>query len=303
MTLVGLISSCWKPFKMRCSISLLIVLIGISAVTSSTEIFYPYGQGLDTLVANSADADDGIEPIEFRISLPVFGNLYTSVNLENNGILSFGNSVMEYQPQILPIPIWEPFLAPYWSDVDITKTGYIYYRQIYESDPSLLQQATAELKTHFKLYKFSAKWMLVATWDRVPFHGNKSVKSNTFQAVLISDEKLTFLMYNYGSMEWPFLKNGVQEGPEALAGLNNDVGGYQLPKSLTVNITQVNATSNVNLTGRWAFNIDTSVIQFSDTFIGKYKNRRSSHFTTFLCILMSKGILYTILLAGVLSMY
>ncbi|XP_071969524.1 sushi, nidogen and EGF-like domain-containing protein 1 [Engystomops pustulosus] len=111
--------------------------------------------------------------------------------------------------------------------------------------------------------------MFISTWDKVAYHGSKTKKVNTFQVVLISDGKLTFLMYNYLDLQWPSLKLNVMEGPSALAGLNNDNGStyYQLPTSLSTNITSLAATSNVKVNGRWAFNVDTSVIQFTDTFI------------------------------------
>ncbi|XP_073459881.1 alpha-tectorin-like [Aquarana catesbeiana] len=83
---------------------------------------------------------------------------------------------------------------------------------------------------------------------------------NTFQAVLSTDGNQTFLLYNYGDIQWPSMNWTAfsQDGPLALAGLNSgyETGYYTLPGSLTISVANLSSTSNVNVTGRWAFKVD-----------------------------------------------
>ncbi|XP_056399830.1 sushi, nidogen and EGF-like domain-containing protein 1 [Hyla sarda] len=268
MTLASLISSCWKPFEMRFPVLMLIILIGLSApttaATTSIGCLYPYGEGLDTSALSS---DDGSTLINLNMGIPLFGKTYSSIYLNNNGLLSFNRPIINVRFQTFLIPI----LAPYWSDIDNSAcTGcHIYYREVNQTEAELMQRATDDLKAHFRLYQFSASWMFVSTWENVPYLNSVSGKVNTFQAVLISDGKLTFLLFNYLDLQWPFLYNGEQEGPVSYAGLNNEDFSisYQLPNSQSISIVQLNATSNINVTGRWAFNVDRNVLQNSTTFI------------------------------------
>ncbi|XP_040183105.1 sushi, nidogen and EGF-like domain-containing protein 1 [Rana temporaria] len=249
---------------------------GASVTTSSTtaytlgsELLYPYGSEVDKL---SPPDDDGGPPLQtLTLNVPFFGEMYSSFYMNNNGFLSLKVNITDYRPPSQTVNY--PFLAPFWSDVDNSQEGSIYYRQTNDSD--LLVWATSQLKTYFRLYKFNATWIFVATWEKVMFHGAKTNQRNTFQVVLISDGKLTFALFNYMALLWP----GYLSDPFALASLNNGTSNYTLPGSLTNSMTNLVTGSNVNVTGRWAFNIDSITIYFTETFIGKCNEIVTHHFT------------------------
>ncbi|PIO32809.1 hypothetical protein AB205_0165870 [Aquarana catesbeiana] len=222
----------------------------------SSDLFYPYGSAIDTV--NPKIDDGGSSMIYSYREIPLFGRNYSYFYVNNNGLLSFRTSVNQYVPQPLPVALGNPFLAIFWSDVDNRLAGDIYYRQ--DIDPALLSRATSDVRTYFHGVDFTARWVLVATWHRVAYYGSSTNKVNTFQAVLTTDGNQTFLLYNYADIQWPSTQgNGsYQVGPLALAGLNSgyNTGYYTFPGSLTPFIASLSSTSNVNVTGRWAFKVD-----------------------------------------------
>ncbi|XP_077312353.1 sushi, nidogen and EGF-like domain-containing protein 1 [Lithobates pipiens] len=234
-----------------------VTIASTTAYTLGSELLYPYGSGVDYL---SPQNDDGGPPqLNLTTGVPFFGEMYSSFFMNNNGFLSLKYNITDFRPPSETVSY--PFLAPFWSDVDNTQEGSIYYRQT--NDSNLLVWATSQLKTYFRLYKFNATWIFVATWEKVMFHGAKTNQRNTFQVVLISDGKLTFALFNYKALLWP----SYLSGPAALASLNNGTSNYTLPGSLTSSMTDLVTGTNVNVTGRWAFNIDSISIYFTETFI------------------------------------
>ncbi|PIO32807.1 hypothetical protein AB205_0165870 [Aquarana catesbeiana] len=219
-------------------------------------LLYPYGPVIDII---NPKIDDGGSPIIYLTrNIPLFGRYYSYLYVNNNGLLSFGSPISQFVPQALPVAFGNPFLAIFWADVDNRLAGDIYYRET--TDPGLLSRATTDIRTYFNAVDFTAQWAFVATWHQVAYYGSSTYKVNTFQAVLSTDGNQTFLLYNYEDIQWPSLSwNGYsQDGHSALAGLNSgyDTGYYTLPGSLTISVAHLSSTSNVNVTGRWAFKVD-----------------------------------------------
>ncbi|XP_077312595.1 uncharacterized protein LOC143933542 isoform X10 [Lithobates pipiens] len=222
----------------------------------SSDRLYPYGPALDII---NPKIDDGGSPIIYLTrNIPLFGGYYSYLYVNNNGLLSFDSPISQYTPQALPVAFGNPFLAIFWADVDNRLVGDVYYRET--TDPVLLSRATTDVRTYFHAVNFTAQWVFVATWHQVAYYGSSTYKVNTFQAVLSTDGNQTFLLYNYGDIQWPSMNwNGYsRDGPLALAGLNSgyDIGYYTLPGSLTLSVANLSSTSNVNVTGRWAFKVD-----------------------------------------------
>ncbi|XP_068098424.1 uncharacterized protein [Hyperolius riggenbachi] len=225
-------------------------------ITGNIHLLYPYGPLLDDI---SPKSDDGGTPlIPLSASLPLFGRNYSSLYVNNNGLLSLQSHIGQYTPQPLPVSLGNPFLAVFWADINNQVAGDIYYRQ--STDPDLLHQVSSDIRTHFHKEDFTAQWAFVATWHRVAYYGSKTNKVNTFQAVVSTDGNQTFLLYNYADLQWPSRQgNGSRyDGPVGLAGINSgyNTGYYTLPGSLSLNIRNLSSTSNVNVTGRWVFKVD-----------------------------------------------
>ncbi|KAK4805423.1 hypothetical protein QYF61_006875, partial [Mycteria americana] len=184
--------------------------------------------------------------------------------VNNNGVVSFGTGVPEFTPQPFPLPGHRPFVAPYWADVDTRLGGDVFYRQ--SQDPELLARLARDLAPAVTPPDPAPvpTWAFVATWHRVSFFGAASKKVNTFQAVLATDGVTSFVMLNYGDIQWT---TGISNqgdprtgmgGIPAQAGFNSgdDVHYYNIPGSRTPAVLSVGRRSNVGVPGRWIFRVD-----------------------------------------------
>ena len=96
------------------------------------------------------------------------------LQINNNGVLSFGNPMTGFTPQPIPIPGIgvPPFLSPYWADVDTRPIdgGFVYYRN--STDQALLDQASNHIRAVFPntFSTFTSTWLFIATWDGVGYY-------------------------------------------------------------------------------------------------------------------------------------
>ena len=51
--------------------------------------------------------------------------------------------------------------------------------------------------------KFKPSRVYIITWDQVAAYNGNSSLNNTFQLVIATDGKLSFLIFNFGIMSWP----------------------------------------------------------------------------------------------------
>ncbi|TFJ96847.1 mediator of RNA polymerase II transcription subunit 19 [Platysternon megacephalum] len=200
-------------------------------------LLYPYGPAQGD--KQSPKADDGASPeIPISMIFTFYGKEYRSLYVNNNGVVSFGVAVSQYTPDPFPLADGRPFVAPYWGDVNNNLGGDIYYRET--QDAELLRRLTRDINQYFPEIPFTATWAFVATWDRVAYFGSTSQKVNTFQAVLANDGKVTFIMLNYGTIQWT---TGTASGGDANTGL----GG--IPAQLTNKRLRAVVTENVCTSG------------------------------------------------------
>ncbi|XP_019614681.1 PREDICTED: sushi domain-containing protein 2-like [Branchiostoma belcheri] len=190
----------------------------------------------------------------------------TQVN--TNGVISFLVQIWQYTSEPFPLGDSRRLIAPYWADVDTRKGGYVMYRETTESD--ILQRATLDITAAFPhLPYFRATWVFIATWHNVAYYGSRSSKRNTFQAVLVSNGRHSFAIFNYGDITWTTgtASDGDAEtglgGTPAKVGFNagDGIRFFCTNSSQTDDIVNVETTSNVNMPGRWVFRIDSTVIQ------------------------------------------
>jgi len=91
----------------------------------------------------------------------------------------------------------------------------------------------------------------------VPAHGYSTGPrpyQNTFQLIASTDGVYSFIVYNYGPMEWP--NNSVNKSVQV--GFNSGGSGtyYTFANSFSTKINSVANTSNVDMPGRWIFRSD-----------------------------------------------
>nr|XP_034303984.1 protein mesh isoform X2 [Crassostrea gigas] len=190
--------------------------------------------------------------------------------VSTNGVISFLQGVSTFTPDPFPIANDARMIAPYWADIDTTRGGTVWYRET--TDAVLLDRATKEVTNNYpEFFRFKASWVFIATWDRVAFYGCAGVgcsKTNTFQAVLITNGQHSFTIYNYEDIQWT---TGTASGGKSTTGIGGTPAqvGFNAGDgivSLTVNasrspdIVNVDKHSNVDIPGKFAFRIDASDI-------------------------------------------
>ncbi|XP_067172895.1 sushi, nidogen and EGF-like domain-containing protein 1 [Apteryx mantelli] len=224
-------------------------------------LLYPYGP--DQHDHKTPKLDDGSSK-NLPISTPFtfYGKIHRSLYVNNNGVISFGSRVNQYTPDPFPLADGRSFVAPYWGDVDNVLGGEVFYRET--TEPALLSRITKDINRYFPTIPYTAKWAFVATWDHVAYYGSTSSKGNTFQAALTTDTKTSFIILNYDQIQWASgtASGGDPEtglgGTPAHAGFNsgNEKDFYNIPGSRTDAIINITKTSNVNVPGRWVFQVN-----------------------------------------------
>ncbi|XP_078604865.1 sushi domain-containing protein 2-like [Branchiostoma floridae x Branchiostoma japonicum] len=231
-----------------------------------SDVLYPYGTFAGDTVAPRND--EGGEMISISISLPFFDHLHDTLWVNTNGVISLLDELWQYTPDSFPLGDGRRFIAPFWADVNTWQGGYVMYRETTES--SILQRATADVIDAFpELPNFQATWVFIATWHEVAYYWTRGNNRNTFQAVLASNGRYGFAIFNYGDITWT---SGTASGGDPFTGLGgiaaqvgfnagNGVQYFSVPASRTDDIVDIETTSNVGIPGRWVFRIDSAVIQ------------------------------------------
>jgi len=199
-----------------------------------------------------AAVDDGSTKVNLANGLMfgLNGGTYSSLYVNTNGNVSFGNSLTSYAPGAFNGDSFNlSFLAPFFGDVDIRDghgtVGYGY--------------------TLFEGHKAMA-----VTWDSVGYFNLKNDKKNTFQLVLVdrSDTGANNFdfYYNYGSIQW----DQSTQSDKAHAGfhLQGAAADFEFDgsgnpgKSIDSGKFALVKGSNVGLDGRYAFNVRGGVAAY-----------------------------------------
>lgn len=106
--------------------------------------------------------DDGFMALNLGFNFTLYGSTYDRLFINNNGNVSFGAGISEYEPTG-PTGADAPLISPFFSDVDTRNpdSGVVHY--LLTSD------------------------QLVVTWDKVGYYSQHSDLTNSFQMVLRAD--------------------------------------------------------------------------------------------------------------------
>ena len=107
--------------------------------------------------------------------------------VNNNGHLTFKQSSSQYFPNSFPSNESQDIIAGLWTDLDNSARGVVSYHQY--TNGSVLTRATQDINNHFPNLAFSASWVFVATWDKVPYY---SLTSTVRLIILLKYECLHF---------------------------------------------------------------------------------------------------------------
>ncbi len=105
--------------------------------------------------------DNSVGPIDMGFSFPFYGNSYSSIFINSNGILTFGAGTGSYSNQ--PIPTSSApndFIAMFWDDLNPSLYGQVYY------------------------YNDTANNRFIVSYVGVPLFSGGGTSSLTFEAIL-----------------------------------------------------------------------------------------------------------------------
>lgn len=251
-----------------------LIILNITSLCSADDSpfeLYPFNKSNGDAETPRID-DGGSDKIKLKRTFKFFGKNYTSVYVNNNGILTFENKIDEYKPQSFPSKENRSIIAPFWADVNTEHVGgSVWFRETFEQD--LLDRASAEIRSYFlQQRRFTATWMFIATWYNVGYYGasrDGKNKRNTFQAVLITNEIHSFVIFNYKKIQWTTGSNSGGNtvtglgGHSAQAGFNAGdlVHYYSIEGAQTPAVINLTLTSNVDIPGKWVFQVDSDSVQ------------------------------------------
>ncbi|XP_070554193.1 sushi domain-containing protein 2-like isoform X2 [Ptychodera flava] len=236
------------------------------------DLMFPYGQEVGDS-RNEQNDDDSSEEIFISIPFPFFDQNHDSLWVNTNGVVSFLGTVSQFTPDPFPLDRDRRIVAPFWADINTRNGGEVYFREISNPDDVLLDRATQEVCRVFARHKsFQATWMLIATWDDVAFFGASNVgkqKRNTLQCILVTNGRHSFAIYNYDNVTWTTgtASRGDQDtglgGTPAQVGFNagDGITYHTVNGSRTSDIVNIDTWSNVDVIGRFMFQIDDKEIE------------------------------------------
>lgn len=212
--------------------------------------------------------DDGYSPeVSLSTNFYFFGQVQSSLWVNNNGNITFDAGLSSYTPEAFPGS--HQIVAPYWADVDTrgTGSGLAYYGE--RTDSGTLSTISSQVNAAFSGAGFTATYGFVATWDHVGYFSSHTDMLNTFQAVLVTDGGNSYAIFNYldDGMSWETGDasggSGGFGGTEAAAGFDagNSIDYYTIPGSFNPGIANaLEDGSNMGTPGRWIFKISEAEI-------------------------------------------
>ncbi|XP_059351277.1 protein mesh-like [Daphnia carinata] len=159
--------------------------------------------------------------------LPFSGSKFDSIWISIHGFLSFSDPMgspplppLQFPVQTWPVDNGPSFISPFYSrwrigrakesDQDKRAPG-VYFRlerdlpaRFDESGVKLRERIKWDIREAFSEPNFFPKHAIIATWKNVSFVGgfNALEITNTFQAVIVTDEVVTYAMFNYAHLGW-----------------------------------------------------------------------------------------------------
>jgi Ca2+-binding RTX toxin-like protein len=175
------------------------------------------GFGENHLLRNDDGSNSYSEPIDltsvFPDGLNFFGQTWTGVYVNNNGNITFGNSLSEYTPTSIGENFQDPIIAPFWGDVD-TRNMY---------NDSITNNVTptpggTSMGSNLTWYDLDADAKtFTVTWDDVGYYDEHTDKLNAFQLQLISTDNGNFdIVYRYEDVNW--VTGDASSGTNGLGG-------------------------------------------------------------------------------------
>ncbi|WP_394689335.1 nidogen-like domain-containing protein [Hoeflea sp.] len=198
--------------------------------------------------------DDGFQVYDissvFENGLNFFGNTYSSLYVNTNGSVSFGNGISTYTPSTINGNTGTPIIAPFWADVDTripasigTNSGPVYIDMDTVND------------------------VLTFTWADVGYYDYNGDRKNSFQLQLFDRGGGNFdIVFRYDDINWT---TGDASGGSGGLGGNIARAGYSSGNGVFYELAASgnqgamlgldSTVGNTGTTGLWAFSSTTAV--------------------------------------------
>ncbi|XP_047508934.1 nidogen [Pieris napi] len=218
--------------------------------------FYPYGQGLDQRLPRGAE----IASPELPLNIPIifFGETYENIFVNNYGVLSFRADIPSFLNAEFPLPY--PSIAAFYTNIDTTQSGAVYFRETNESH--VLLKAADSVQRNFHEYDdFQPTSVFLATWIEVKFPSDQiQDRTNSFQIAVISNGNESFVELLYPEREIQWIQKDVVPGSlpdaKAQAGFVAEDGRvFTLRGSGSHQIRNIVSWSNTQEPGKYIFRV------------------------------------------------
>ncbi|KAL3188681.1 hypothetical protein MRX96_022480 [Rhipicephalus microplus] len=251
--------------------------------TFRKELMYPYDRNdLQTIDSSKLESE-----ISLQARLPFFGFHYKYIKVHLNGYLHFSGAPATFRfPVRFPMrpedtirekdpALIAPWLS-YQSMVQHIPESGVYFRlfrigEHNDRDPEqwLERRAIEDFREGMiGAADFRPTFVVIATWRNVTLTGMQSksnVKTNTYQVVLASDERRTYVMFNYEKIDWIAVNdvNNGENGENPFVGFNagNTTRYYEfIPYSQEPRVKNLPQHGEGNgIKGRYIFEIEEEI--------------------------------------------
>lgn len=187
-------------------------------IAARERLMYHYNLTYFTSITQSKPIHD--QPLPFR--LPFFGFAFTYAYIQKDGYLGFNKGLLSYSyPLRFPVKPSDPLaeedpsiIAPWFSQQEIPSNSKIPGAGVYFQLVNLANEKNQTLKDQLILdfrdgmigaADFQPRFALIITWRNMTFVNKRpetAMKTNTYQAVIATDEIRTYAMFNYENIEW-----------------------------------------------------------------------------------------------------
>jgi len=208
--------------------------------------------------------DDHFELVKTPGKFKFYDHFYSYFYLSTNGFIELKEKNENFKMHekfnfnSAPFPIaGHAIIAPFWADHVPELHGDIFYRFITDLDS--MDQISRDINS-FKPSKFVAdfipNWASVITWFQIKSHPHRRfVYKNSFQLVLTSDGETSYIMFNYGDLQWPnkVVNVSVQIGYNS----GDNKTFLEIRESPNLRVVDLKHSSNVDLRSRWMYRVDS----------------------------------------------
>ena len=219
---------------------------------------------------NVLDRNDDSSTLEldvtsiFEDGLNFFGNVFTSLWVNNNGSVTFNGSRSSFTPSVITANNGNPEITPFFADVD-TRGG--------EAATSPGGNSTGSNLVYYDFDTVNDRF--VVTWDDVGYFSSNTDLTNAFQLVLTDRNNGNFdIEFRYENVEWTTgdASGGTDGlgGTPARAGYTASTGNPESQLELPASGNEAallaldDVAGNTGQIGRWFFNVRSGDIAAAD---------------------------------------